>query len=46
MRVGEETREQRRRDVHERKGDDVPKKDPCDCFVDREEEVDEADEEK
>ena len=46
MRVGEEAKEQRRRDIYERKGDGVPEKDASDGFVDQEEEVDDANEEK
>ena len=43
MRGGEEEQEQRHRDIHERKGNDVPEKDACDGFVDLEEEIDKAD---
>ena len=45
LRVGKEVQEQHR-DICERKRDDATKNDACDGFVDQEEEMDEANEEK
>ena len=46
LRVGKDVQEQRHRDICERKRDDATKNDACDGFVDQEEEMDEANEEK